>query len=163
MRPVGGVLIGAFAEAVGRRRPAVITVPVLLPYTAAFAAGVVAPAPTNLVSSLVESLQVDMVCREHDIAAHVFHPASQNSSRSASRSRGVPSPGVPSPGIVTDETGMVPAEDAPAYEDPPDYTSPVNTRAPQLPQLPPLERLPSIRVVTTEPTPVEGRPMSAFR
>ena len=99
----------------------------------------------------------------HDIAAHAFHPASQNSSRSASRSRGVPSPGVPSPGIVTDETGMVPAEDAPAYEDPPDYTSPVNTRAPQLPQLPPLERLPSIRVVTTEPTPVEGRPMSAFR
>jgi hypothetical protein len=86
----------------------------------------------------------------------------------ASRSRGVPSPGVlspgvPSPGIVTDETGMVPAEDAPAYEDPPDYTSPVNTRAPQLPQLPPLERLPSIRVVTTEPTPVESRHMSAFR
>jgi hypothetical protein len=104
----------------------------------------------------------------HDIAAHGFPPASQNSSRSASRSRGVPSPGVlspgvPSPGIVTDETGMVPAEDAPAYEDPPDYTSPVNTRAPQLPQLPPLERLPSIRVVTTEPTPVESRHMSAFR
>ena len=112
----------------------------------------------------------------HDIAAHGFQPAiaSQNSSRSASRSRGVPSPGgvpspsgvPPSPGIVTDGTTLVddvPAEDAPAYEDPPDYTSPVNTRAPMLPQLPPLERLPSIRVVTTEPTPVEGRDMSAFR
>lgn len=68
-------LIGAFAEAVGRRRPPVITVPVLLPYTTAFAAGVVAPAPTSLVSSLVESLQVDMVCREHDIAEHVPDPA----------------------------------------------------------------------------------------
>lgn len=68
-------LIGAFAEAVGRRRPPVITVPVLLPFTTAFAAGVVAPAPTSLVSSLVESLQVDMVCREHDIAEHVPDPA----------------------------------------------------------------------------------------
>ena len=67
-------LIGAFAEAVGRRRPPVITVPVLLPFTAAFAAGVIAPAPTSLVSSLVESLQVDMVCREHDIADHVPDP-----------------------------------------------------------------------------------------
>ncbi|KAG9201736.1 hypothetical protein G6514_005352 [Epicoccum nigrum] len=94
----------------------------------------------------------------HDIAANAFQPASQNSSRSASRS-----PGLPSPGTLPGETGHVPAEDAPAYEDPPDYTSPVNTRAPQLPQLPPLERLPSIRVVTTEPTPVDSRPMSAFR
>jgi hypothetical protein len=104
----------------------------------------------------------------HDIAANAFQPASQNSSRGASRSpgvpsAGVPSPGLPSPGILPGETGHVPAEDAPAYEDPPDYTSPVNTRAPQLPQLPPLERLPSIRVVTTEPTPVDSRPMSAFR
>ncbi|KAF2192708.1 hypothetical protein K469DRAFT_731174 [Zopfia rhizophila CBS 207.26] len=48
----------------------------------------------------------------------------------------------------------IPREEAPAYEDPPNYESPVQTRAPQLPSL---ERLPSIQV-TTEPTPVDGRP-----
>ncbi|XPS71718.1 hypothetical protein M3J09_003895 [Ascochyta lentis] len=87
------------------------------------------------------------------------HPASgfqtvalgQERSRSASRSRGA----TPSP--------EVPHEEAPAYEDPPDYTSPVERRAPQLPRLPTLERLPSIRLVTTEPTPIDPNPQSSFR
>jgi hypothetical protein len=78
-------------------------------------------------------------------------PIAQDRSRSASRSRGA----TPSPEI--------PAEEAPAYEDPPDYTSPVERRAPQLPRLPTLERLPSIRVVTTEPTPIDPNPPSSFR
>lgn len=54
----------------------------------------------------------------------------------------------------------IPHEEAPAYEDPPDYTSPVERRAPQLPTL---DRLPSIRVITTEPTPVDPHPQSSFR
>ena len=78
-------------------------------------------------------------------------PTGQHRSRSASRSRGA----TPSPDI--------PHEEAPAYEDPPDYTSPVERRAPELPQLPTLERLPSIRVVTTEPTPIDPNPPSSFR
>jgi hypothetical protein len=72
----------------------------------------------------------------------------QDRSRSASRSRGA----TPSPDV--------PHEEAPAYEDPPDYTSPIERRAPQLPSL---ERLPSIRVVTTEPTPIEPHSQSSFR
>ncbi|KAF2632870.1 hypothetical protein BU25DRAFT_382748 [Macroventuria anomochaeta] len=56
----------------------------------------------------------------------------------------------------------IPNEEAPAYEDPPDYTSPVERNAPQLPGLPTLERLPSIRVVTTEPTPIDPNPPSSF-
>lgn len=75
----------------------------------------------------------------------------EEGSRSASRSRGT----TPSPDI--------PHEEAPAYEDPPDYTSPIERRAPQLPRLPTLERLPSIRVVTTEPTPIDPNPPSSFR
>lgn len=54
----------------------------------------------------------------------------------------------------------IPQEEAPAYEDPPDYTSPVERSAPQLPTL---DRLPSIRVITTEPTPVDPHPQSSFR
>ncbi|UPX13498.1 uncharacterized protein EKO05_0004004 [Ascochyta rabiei] len=75
----------------------------------------------------------------------------QERSRSASRSRGA----TPSPDLAHEE--------APAYEDPPDYTSPIERSAPQLPRLPTLERLPSIRVVTTEPTPIDPNPQSSFR
>jgi hypothetical protein len=85
-----------------------------------------------------------------DNGLQTVHSA-QDRSRSASRSRGA----TPSP--------EVPVEEAPAYEDPPDYTSPVERRAPQLPRLPTLERLPSIRVVTTEPTPIDPNPPSSFR
>ncbi|KAJ4383847.1 hypothetical protein N0V86_000690 [Didymella sp. IMI 355093] len=89
----------------------------------------------------------------NDIASNGLQTvlSDQDRSRSASRSRGA----TPSP--------EVPAEEAPAYEDPPDYTSPVERRAPQLPRLPTLERLPSIRVVTTEPTPIDPNPQSSFR
>ncbi|KAF3032488.1 hypothetical protein E8E12_002809 [Didymella heteroderae] len=89
----------------------------------------------------------------NDIADNGLHTltSAQDRSRSASRSRGA----TPSPEI--------PAEEAPAYEDPPDYTSPVERMAPQLPRLPTLERLPSIRVVTTEPTPIDPNPPSSFR
>ncbi|KAF2271127.1 hypothetical protein CC78DRAFT_611153 [Lojkania enalia] len=74
------------------------------------------------------------------------HPRSRSASRVAT----------PQPSPNTNTTTVVPSEDAPAYEYPPDYESPIRTRAPQLPTL---ERLPSIHV-TTEPTPVDGRPRS---
>jgi uncharacterized protein YbjT (DUF2867 family) len=60
-------LITAYAEVAGLRRRPVITVPVLLPRTAALWAGILAPAPTSLVSSLFDSLRFDMVCRERDL------------------------------------------------------------------------------------------------
>lgn len=67
-------LIGVFAEVAGLRPRPIITVPVLLPRTTALWAGILAPVPTSLASSLVESLQYDMVCREHDIDAWVAAP-----------------------------------------------------------------------------------------
>lgn len=76
-----------------------------------------------------------------------FEIVSLHPERSHSGSR------IPSP------TLDIPREDAPAYEDPPNYESPITTRAPQLPNL---ERLPSIQV-TTESTPVEGRPPTTLR
>jgi hypothetical protein len=71
-----------------------------------------------------------------------FEVVPLNPERSRSGSR------IPSPNLD------IPREQAPAYEDPPNYESPLNERAPQLPSL---DRLPSIHV-TTEPTPVDGRP-----
>lgn len=67
-------LITVYAQVAGRRPPRIITVPVLLPRTTALWAGLVAPVPTSLASSLVESLQVDMVVRERDIDAYVPEP-----------------------------------------------------------------------------------------
>lgn len=68
-------LIRVFAEEAGLRPRPILTVPVLLPRTTALWAGIVAPVPTSLASSLVESLQYDMVCLEHDIDAYVPTPA----------------------------------------------------------------------------------------
>ncbi|KAF1933853.1 uncharacterized protein M421DRAFT_45 [Didymella exigua CBS 183.55] len=88
-----------------------------------------------------------------DIASNGLQtvPSARDTSPSLSRNGGA----TPSPEAA--------AEEAPAYEDPPDYTSPVERRAPQLPRLPTLERIPSIRVVTTEPTPIDPNPPSSFR
>lgn len=68
-------LIQVYAEVAGLRRRAILTVPILMPRTAALWAGILAPVPTSLASSLIESLQVDMVVRERDIEAYVAEPA----------------------------------------------------------------------------------------
>jgi uncharacterized protein YbjT (DUF2867 family) len=60
-------LIGVYADVAGLRPRPVLTVPVLLPRTTALWAGILAPVPTRLASSLVASLMYDMVCRESDL------------------------------------------------------------------------------------------------
>jgi uncharacterized protein YbjT (DUF2867 family) len=68
-------LIQVYADVAGLRRRPVLTVPVLLPRTTALWAGILAPVPTSLASSLIGSLVLDMVCREHDLDAYVGAPA----------------------------------------------------------------------------------------
>lgn len=129
--------------------------------------------------------------RSHSL--HDLHPVSTAQSEAQSRQgqrqgQGHDRSRDPSPHSTT-PSPPVPTEEAPAYEDPPDYTSPIERRAPGLPmpslqtqsqsgrhttqgmtqrsgipQLPALERLPSIRVVTTEATPIDTEPpVSVFR
>jgi uncharacterized protein YbjT (DUF2867 family) len=63
-------LISVYAEVAGLRPRPILTVPILLPRTTALWAGRLAPVPTSL-----ESLMLDMVCREHDLDALVGAPA----------------------------------------------------------------------------------------
>ena len=67
-------LIAVYAEVAGLRPRPILTVPVLLPRTTALWAGILAPVPTSLASSLVASLMHDMVCLEHDIDTYVDAP-----------------------------------------------------------------------------------------
>lgn len=67
-------LIGVYADVAGLRPRPVLTVPVLLPRTTALWAGILAPVPTSLASSLVASLTLDMVVRERDIDAYIAAP-----------------------------------------------------------------------------------------
>ncbi len=67
-------LIGVYAEVAGLRPRLVITLPVLLPRTTALWAGILAPVPTTLASSLIASLMLDMVCGENDIDTYVAPP-----------------------------------------------------------------------------------------
>lgn len=67
-------LLAACADAIGRRSPPVVTVPVLLPHTTSYLTGLVAPGSTSLVTALTHSLSLDMVCLERDIADHVPEP-----------------------------------------------------------------------------------------
>ena len=60
-------LIRVYAEVAGLRPRPILTVPVLMPRMTALWAGILAPVPTSLGSSLVASLMFDMVCREHDL------------------------------------------------------------------------------------------------
>lgn len=67
-------LLQAYAKASGRRARPILTVPVLLPRTAALWAGIVAPRPAPLVSALLESLQHDMIATEADLEDLVGAP-----------------------------------------------------------------------------------------
>jgi uncharacterized protein YbjT (DUF2867 family) len=60
-------LIAVYAEEAGLRPRPILTVPILMPRTVALWAGLLAPVPTSLASSLLESLMLDMVCRERDL------------------------------------------------------------------------------------------------
>jgi len=67
-------LIEVYADVAGLRPRPILTVPVLLPRTTALWAGILAPVPTSLASSLIGSLMFDMVCREHDLDRLVGAP-----------------------------------------------------------------------------------------
>jgi uncharacterized protein YbjT (DUF2867 family) len=67
-------LIGVYAEVAGLRPRPVLTLPVLFPRTTALWAGILAPVPTSLASSLIASLTLDMVCRERDIDTYLPEP-----------------------------------------------------------------------------------------
>jgi uncharacterized protein YbjT (DUF2867 family) len=67
-------LISVYAEVAGLRPRPILTVPILMPRTTALWAGILAPVPTSLASSLLESLMLDMVCREHDLDGLVGAP-----------------------------------------------------------------------------------------
>ncbi len=67
-------LLQAYAEASGRRPRPILTVPILMPRTAALWAGILAPRPAPLVSALLESLQHDMIATEADLEDLVGAP-----------------------------------------------------------------------------------------
>lgn len=67
-------LISVYADVAGLRRRPILTIPILLPRLTALWAGILAPVPTSLASSLLESLMLDMVCRDHDLDELVGAP-----------------------------------------------------------------------------------------
>ena len=78
---IGGPDILSYAEMmrryaqVARLRPRVIVpVPLLTPGLSSLWVGLVTPVPAGLARPLVESLRIEVVCSEHDIAAHVPDP-----------------------------------------------------------------------------------------
>ena len=67
-------MIRRFADATGRRRPPVVTVPVLTPGLASHWVGLVTPIPAGLAKPLVGSLVHEVVAKEHDLLDHVAVP-----------------------------------------------------------------------------------------
>jgi tryptophan-rich sensory protein len=67
-------MIGRFSDATGRRRPVVVTVPVLTPRLASHWVGLVTPISAGLAKPLVGSLVHEVVAKEHDLAELVDVP-----------------------------------------------------------------------------------------
>jgi uncharacterized protein YbjT (DUF2867 family)/tryptophan-rich sensory protein len=67
-------MIARFADATGRRRPFVVTVPVLTPRLASHWVGLVTPISAGLAKPLVGSLVHEVVVKERDIEQHVDVP-----------------------------------------------------------------------------------------
>ena len=63
-----------YAAVAGLRRRVIVPVPVLTPSLSAHWVNVVTPVPSAIAKPLVRSLAHEVVCREHDIAAHVPDP-----------------------------------------------------------------------------------------
>jgi uncharacterized protein YbjT (DUF2867 family) len=63
-----------YAAAAGLRRRVIVPVPVLSPRLSAHWVNVVTPVPAAIAKPLVRSLVNEVVCAEHDIAAHVPDP-----------------------------------------------------------------------------------------
>lgn len=63
-----------YAAVAGLPRRLILPVPLLTPRLSSLWVGLVTPVPGSLARPLVESLRHDVVCREHDITAHVPDP-----------------------------------------------------------------------------------------
>jgi uncharacterized protein YbjT (DUF2867 family) len=63
-----------YAAIAGLRKRVAIPVPVLTPRLSSHWVNLITPLPRSLASSLMDSLENDVVCTEHDIAAHIPDP-----------------------------------------------------------------------------------------
>ncbi|MBD8080608.1 SDR family oxidoreductase [Cellulosimicrobium arenosum] len=63
-----------YADAAGLRRRKIVSVPVLTPKLSSLWVGLVTPVPSGIARPLVESLQHEVFCQEHDIARYVLDP-----------------------------------------------------------------------------------------
>ena len=68
-------MIRKYAAIAGLRRRIAIPVPVLTPWLSSHWVNLITPLPRALASSLMDSLENDVVCTEHDIAEHIPDPA----------------------------------------------------------------------------------------
>jgi uncharacterized protein YbjT (DUF2867 family) len=67
-------MISRYASIAGLQRRFSIPVPVLTPLLSSHWVNLITPLPRSLATSLMESLENDVVCAEHDIAAHIPDP-----------------------------------------------------------------------------------------
>jgi uncharacterized protein YbjT (DUF2867 family) len=67
-------MIDGYARVAGLRKRVIVSVPVLSPRLSSRWIGLVTPVPRAMAKPLVESLSMESVCREHDIAAYVPDP-----------------------------------------------------------------------------------------
>ena len=68
-------MIRKYAAIAGLRRRIAIPVPVLTPRLSSHWVNLITPLPRALASSLMDSLENDVICTEHDIAEHIPDPA----------------------------------------------------------------------------------------
>jgi uncharacterized protein YbjT (DUF2867 family) len=67
-------MIRKYAAIAGLRRRVAVPVPVLTPLLSSHWVNLITPLPRSLASSLMESLENDVICTEHDIADHIPDP-----------------------------------------------------------------------------------------
>ena len=67
-------MIRKYAAIAGLQRRIAIPVPVLTPWLSSHWVNLITPLPRALVASLMESLENDVICTEHDIAEHIPDP-----------------------------------------------------------------------------------------
>ena len=68
-------MIRKYAAIAGLQRRIAIPVPVLTPWLSSHWVNLITPLPRALAASLMDSLENDVVCGEHDIAEHIPDPA----------------------------------------------------------------------------------------
>ncbi len=67
-------MMHSYAQVAGLRNRFIVRLPLLSPRLSSLWVGLVTPVPAGLARPLVESLRNEVVCVEHDIAAHVPDP-----------------------------------------------------------------------------------------